>query len=474
MPSGQSILITGATSGIGRDAAMRLVRAGHLVLAGGRRPGALAELARAAGDRLEPVVLDVTDPASVEAARELVGRRTGGRGLDVLVNNAGYALPGPLEALPEADLRRLFDTNVFGLLAVTRAFVPAMRERGQGRVVNVGSIMGRVAMPLLGAYNASKHAVAAVTDALRMELAPFGVTVVLVEPGAVRTGFAATALAALGPYRDPGSPYAAALAGTDAAWARVYRLAPGPAAAGRAVARAATSAHPRPRYVVPARNRLVVAALTALPTPAADTAKRRIMGLPGRPPPPGPGTGPPAPRAPSRQEPQRHLVSSRRLASMEGHIEIRPLWAADGPACDAIVASLPYHFGQEDGRAEAARKVRTQPGLAAVVDGAVVGFLTVERHFEQAAEISWMAVHADHRRRGLGRALVERLCRDLAAEGRRVLLVLTVSPNDPGEEPPDGYQATRAFYRSVGFTLAMDLPGLWPNDTAVLMVRPLP
>jgi ribosomal protein S18 acetylase RimI-like enzyme len=135
---------------------------------------------------------------------------------------------------------------------------------------------------------------------------------------------------------------------------------------------------------------------------------------------------------------------------------------------------MPYHFGQEDGRAEAAHKVRTQPGLVAVVDGAVVGFLTVERHFEQAAEISWMAVHAEHRRRGLGHALVERLCRDLAAEGRRVLLVLTVSPSDPGDEPPDGYQATRAFYRKVGFTLAMDLPGLWPHDTAVLMVRPLP
>ena len=191
-------------------------------------------------------MLDVTDPASVEAARELVERRTGGRGLDVLVNNAGYALPGPLEALADADLRRLFDTNVFGLLAVTRAFVPAMRERGPGRVVNVGSIMGRVAMPLLGAYNASKHAVAAVTDALRMELAPFGVTVVLVEPGAVRTGFAARALAGLAPYRDPGSPYAAALAGTDAAWARVYRFAPGPAAAGRAVARAATTPRPAP------------------------------------------------------------------------------------------------------------------------------------------------------------------------------------------------------------------------------------
>ena len=293
MRSEQSILITGATSGIGRDAALRLAGAGHLVLAGGRRRDALAGLAAESRGRIEPLVLDVTEPASVEAARELVERRTGGRGLDVLVNNAGYALPGPLEALAEADLRGLFDTNLFGLLAVTRAFLPAMRERGLGRVVNVGSIMGRVAMPLLGAYNASKHAVAAVTDALRMELAPFGVTVVLVEPGALRTGFAARALAGLDPYRDPGSPYAAALAGTDAAWARVYKFAPGPSAAGRAIARAATADRPAPRYVVPARNRLVVAALASLPTPAADAAKRRIMGLPAHPnrrPPPGPGT----------------------------------------------------------------------------------------------------------------------------------------------------------------------------------------
>ena len=283
MRAAGSILITGATSGIGRDAALRLTRAGHLVLAGGRRPDALAALARAAGTRLEPLVLDVTDPASIAAARELVERRTGGRGLDVLVNNAGFALPGPLEALADRDLRELFDTNVFGLLAVTRAFLPAMRERGQGRVVNVGSIMGRVPMPLLGAYNASKHAVAAISDALRMELAPFGITVVLVEPGAVRTGFAATALSGLTPYRDPASPYAAALAGTDAAWARVYRFAPGPAGVGRAIVRAATADRPAPRYVVPAHNRLVVAALAALPTGVADAAKRRIMGLPARP-----------------------------------------------------------------------------------------------------------------------------------------------------------------------------------------------
>jgi hypothetical protein len=123
--------------------------------------------------------------------------------------------------------------------------------------------------------------------------------VVLVEPGAVRTGFTSRALAGLAPYRDPASPYATALAGTDAAWSRVYRFAPGPAPAGRAIVRAATTPRPAPRYIVPARNRLVVATLAALPTPAADATKRRIMGLPslrGRPGhagTPPPGAGPP-------------------------------------------------------------------------------------------------------------------------------------------------------------------------------------
>lgn len=270
------ILVTGATSGIGRDAALRLARAGHRVLAGGRRPDALAELAREG--RLEPLLLDVADAGSVEAARVEVERRTAGAGLDVLVNNAGYALPGPLETLTEADLRLLFDTNVFGLLAVTRAFLPRMRERGAGRVVNVGSVMGRVTMPLLGAYNASKHAVAALTDALRMELAPFGVRVVLVEPGAVRSGFAARALQGLAPYRDPGSPYARAVAGTDAAWERVYRFAVTPAAVSRAIERAATARRPAARYVVPGRYRLLLAALAATPRGVTDAAKRRVMG----------------------------------------------------------------------------------------------------------------------------------------------------------------------------------------------------
>ena len=154
-------------------------------------------------------------------------------------------------------------------------------------------------------------------------------------------------------------------------------------------------------------------------------------------------------------------------------IHIRPLHGDDAERCDQIITSLPYHFGQEDGRRECAQAVRSQPGLAAVLDDIVVGFLTLQRHFDHAAEITWMAVHADDRHHGIGRALINRLCQDLTAEGRRLLLVLTVPPSDPGWEPPDGYQATRAFYQAMGFILARDLPGLWPDDTAVLLVKPL-
>jgi ribosomal protein S18 acetylase RimI-like enzyme len=154
-------------------------------------------------------------------------------------------------------------------------------------------------------------------------------------------------------------------------------------------------------------------------------------------------------------------------------VHIRPLRAADAERCDQIIAGLPYHFGQEAGRQECADAVRRQPGLAAMLDDTLVGFLTLQRHFDHAAEITWMAVHASHRHHGIGRALIDRLCEDLVAEGRRLLLVLTVSPSDPGWEPPDGYQATRAFYQAMGFVLARDLPDLWPEDTAVLLVKPL-
>ena len=154
-------------------------------------------------------------------------------------------------------------------------------------------------------------------------------------------------------------------------------------------------------------------------------------------------------------------------------VSVRALGPEDANACDGIIAGLPYHFANEQGRRDCAAAVRREAGLVAVEDAAVVGFLTYAHRFDEAAEITWMAVRADRRRRGIGHALIDELSRRLVEEGRRVLLVLTVSPSDPGDEPEDGYQSTRAFYRSTGFVLGRDLRGEWDSDTAVLMVRAL-
>ena len=157
---------------------------------------------------------------------------------------------------------------------------------------------------------------------------------------------------------------------------------------------------------------------------------------------------------------------------MDGAV-IRPLASADADACDRIISSLPYHFGHEQGRRDCAEAVRRDTGLVAVEDDEVVGFLTYVPRFDEAAEITWMAVRNDRRRRGIGHALIEELSERLRAEGTRILVALTVSPSDPGPEPDDGYQSTRAFYRSMGFVLARDLRNEWESDTAVVMVRPL-
>ena len=154
-------------------------------------------------------------------------------------------------------------------------------------------------------------------------------------------------------------------------------------------------------------------------------------------------------------------------------VVIRPLEGDNAPACDGVIRSLPYHFGDPDGRRECAEAVRASDGQVAVRDDQVVGFLTVAHHFEAVSEITWMAVHARHRGQGIGRALVGRLTGRLRGEGRRLLLVLTVSSLEEEPGVADGYQRTRAFYRSVGFLPARELPDLWPGDKALLLAMPL-
>jgi NAD(P)-dependent dehydrogenase (short-subunit alcohol dehydrogenase family) len=178
-----AVVITGASTGIGEATARRLVRGGFQVFAGVRKE-ADAERLRAAG--ATPVTIDVTDDDSIAAAASLVGAELGDEGLAGLVNNAGTGIPGPIEFIPLDDLRRQFEVNTFGQIAVTQAFMPMLR-RATGRIVFVGSVGGRTALPFIGPYAGSKAAVASMAVSLRQELARWGMQVAIVEPGSVAT-----------------------------------------------------------------------------------------------------------------------------------------------------------------------------------------------------------------------------------------------------------------------------------------------
>ncbi len=218
-----NVLITGCSSGFGRGAALEFARAGHTVVATMRTPAKGKDLvaeAEAAGGELRVLPLDVTDDASVSGAIEEAVSAVGP--LDIVVNNAGIELRGSIEEASAAEVQAQFDTNVFGLLRVLRAVVPAMRERRAGVIVNIGSIAGLVARPYGGLYAASKHAVEAITEALHFELAPFGVRVAIVEPGQFATDLVTNALVA--DAFTAASPYRA---DSDAFDTKVLTLVPG-------------------------------------------------------------------------------------------------------------------------------------------------------------------------------------------------------------------------------------------------------
>lgn len=282
----KTIFITGATAGIGRHVALEFARQGYRVFAAGRREAALAELVAAATalgkGTLEAIRLDVTDEPEVVAVAAEVLRRTGGRGIDVLVNNAGYGQMGPLEEVSDADLRRQYDTNVFGLMSVTRAFLPQLRARGRAdlaRIINVSSVGGRQTFPLMGAYNSTKYAVESLSDALRRELALFGVAVSIVEPGPIRTEFNDTAMATVDRARLSTSDYASVVAKADRVRARLEKQAAGAEVVTRAIVHAATARRPRVRYVVPFGSALMLAILSVLPTRVVDVLLRAMSGF---------------------------------------------------------------------------------------------------------------------------------------------------------------------------------------------------
>lgn len=182
----RSIVVTGASTGIGEACALRMDRHGFRVFAGVRKEADGETLKAKASEKLTPIILDVTEQPTIIASAEIVGAAVGESGLAGLVNNAGISVVGPLEFLALEDLRHQLEVNVIGQIAVTQAFLPLIRK-ATGRVVNIGSIGGRMATPFLGPYNASKFAMEALTDSLRQELRPWGIHVSIVEPGSIAT-----------------------------------------------------------------------------------------------------------------------------------------------------------------------------------------------------------------------------------------------------------------------------------------------
>jgi NAD(P)-dependent dehydrogenase (short-subunit alcohol dehydrogenase family) len=265
------VLVTGCSSGIGAATATRLAKSGHLVYATARRTDDLAGLQP--GCRV--LAVDVTDEASMSAAVDAVVAEHGRVG--ALVNNAGYGEYGAVEDVSMDRVRRQFETNVFGLARLCQLVLPSMRAAGRGRIVNISSMGGRLTFPYAGYYHATKHAVEALSDALRFEVAPFGIQVSVIEPGLILTRFGSTVSGTLGQSTPGDSPYADGARRMRSRIEHMYdnRLfAVGPDVVARTVERALTAPHPQGRYVTPSLARGLIGMRQLLPSRAWDAVLR--------------------------------------------------------------------------------------------------------------------------------------------------------------------------------------------------------
>ncbi len=283
----RAVVITGASTGIGEACALRLDRHGWRVFAGVRKEADGERLKQQSSDRLAPITVDVTDQASIQSAAEVVAGAVGEAGLAGLVNNAGITVPGPIEFLPIEELRRQLEVNTIGQIAVTQVFLALIRK-GHGRIVNMGSIGGRMATPFIGAYCASKFAMEALTDSLRQELRPWDIGVSIVEPGSIATPIWEKGRAA-GDELEERLPQAARDLYGDAieAFRRAVdkRADAGipPDEVAKAVEHALTAKRPKTRYLVGMDARLPAVLAKVVPDRTRDGLIARNLGLPGPP-----------------------------------------------------------------------------------------------------------------------------------------------------------------------------------------------
>jgi NAD(P)-dependent dehydrogenase (short-subunit alcohol dehydrogenase family) len=266
------VLITGASAGIGYATAELLLKSGFKVYAGARRVEKMKGL-EALGGRA--IALDVSDEASLKNAVDLIIKEEGR--LDVLINNAGYGAHGAAEDVPMAEARRQFDVNVFGLARLTQLALPQMRAQGGGRIVNISSIAGKITTPTGGWYHASKHAVEAYSDALRLEVAQFGIKVIIIEPGPIRTEWDNTAMVNLEKYSGSGVYGPLVKRITEKFRAGYRKGAPGPEVVADVILKALRSGSPAARYPVPFQASFILFLKWLLPDRLLDWGIRRML-----------------------------------------------------------------------------------------------------------------------------------------------------------------------------------------------------
>ncbi|WP_149359664.1 oxidoreductase [Lolliginicoccus suaedae] len=275
------VLITGCSSGIGAATAAELVSHGHTVYATARRPETLRDLA---GKGCRTLALDVTDEQSMAAAVAQVESDEGA--VDALVNNAGYSQSGAVESIPLDNIRKQFETNVFGLIRMSQLVLPGMRKAGHGRIINIGSMGGKLTFPGGGIYHSTKYAVEAISDAMRFEVQGFGVQVVLIEPGLITTEFAETAVGSVNNLDD--GPYGKFNEHVGKATAEVYaspvaKLAGGgPESVAKVIRKAIERKRPKARYTVTPSATLAILQRRLTPDKLWDLAMRTQFPVPGK------------------------------------------------------------------------------------------------------------------------------------------------------------------------------------------------
>ena len=270
------VIVTGASAGIGEAAARRLAREGATIVITARRAERLEQLRteiEATGGRALAIAGDVTSQVDRE---HLVQETIGAFGrVDGLVNNAGYGQRGPIEMVPVEAIRQNFETNLFSLIALTQLVIPVMREQGSGRIVNISSVAGKIARPLSSVYDATKHALEAVSDGLRGELEQFGIKVVVIEPGFITTEFLGVANKNARELIDNAGPYSKLFERVSEATERLRRLAGHPNDIAEAIFQALTAENPRQRYAAPGHARFALAVKRLLPSRVFDYVLNR-------------------------------------------------------------------------------------------------------------------------------------------------------------------------------------------------------